>query len=81
VPENDAERYVAQIIATGQTEAPREALFHDGYGCLVEFDGNTERIDQEQVRTRRPAFPDAPRYRMRHREGAIVRLDTGQGAS
>jgi hypothetical protein len=81
VPENDAERYVAQIMATGQTEDLREALFHGGYGCLVSFDGNTERIDQEQVRTRRPPFPDATRYSMRHREGAMVRLDTGQGAS
>jgi hypothetical protein len=64
-----------------QTEDLREALFHGGCGCLVSFDGNTERIDQEQVRTRRPPFPDAPRYSMRHREGAMVRLDIGQGAS
>jgi uronate dehydrogenase len=32
-------------VATGQTEDPREALFHGGFGCLVEFDGDTERID------------------------------------
>ena len=44
-PEDDAERYAAQIAATGQTEDAREALFHGGFGCLVEFDGNPERID------------------------------------
>jgi len=45
VPEDDAERYAAQIAATGQTEDAREALFHGGFGCLVEFDGSPERID------------------------------------
>lgn len=65
-------------MATGQIEDPREASFHGGYGCLVEFDGDTERIDQGQVRTRWSPFSDAPRYSMRHREGAIVRLDIGR---
>jgi uronate dehydrogenase len=45
VPEDDAEDYVARIAATGQTEDPREALFHGGFGCLVEFDGDLQRTE------------------------------------
>jgi uronate dehydrogenase len=44
-PEDDAEQYAAQIAATGQTEDARESLFHGGFGCLVEFDGDPQRID------------------------------------
>jgi uronate dehydrogenase len=44
-PEDDAELYAAQIAASAQTEDPREALFHGGFGCLVEFDGDPQRIE------------------------------------
>jgi uronate dehydrogenase len=44
-PQDDAELHAAQIAATGQTEDAREALFHGGFGCLVEFDGDPQRID------------------------------------
>lgn len=44
-PQDDAERYAAQIAATGQVEDAREALFHGGFGCLVEFDGDPDAID------------------------------------
>jgi len=44
-PEDDAELHAARITATGQAEDAREALFHGGFGCLVEFDGDPLRID------------------------------------
>lgn len=44
-PEDDAELHAAQIAASAQAEDPREALFHGGFGCLVEFDGDPQRID------------------------------------
>ncbi|PLZ03888.1 NAD(P)-dependent oxidoreductase [Burkholderia sp. WAC0059] len=44
-PEDDAEQYAAKIAATGQLEDEREALFHGGFGCLVEFEGELSRID------------------------------------
>jgi uronate dehydrogenase len=45
VPEDDAELYAAEIAATGKVEDAREALFHGGPGCMVEFDGEPLRID------------------------------------
>ncbi|WP_216673295.1 hypothetical protein [Paraburkholderia solitsugae] len=45
MPEDDAELHVAEIEAMGKAEDPREALFHGGPGCLVEFDGDPLRID------------------------------------
>lgn len=44
-PEDDAELSAAKIAASGQIEDAREALFHGGFGCLVEFDGAPGRID------------------------------------
>jgi uronate dehydrogenase len=44
-PEDDAEHYAAQILATGAREDEREALFHGGFGCLNEFAGRVEEID------------------------------------
>jgi uronate dehydrogenase len=44
-PEDDAERSAARIAAAGVHEDAREALFHGGFGCLVEFDGDLRRID------------------------------------
>jgi uronate dehydrogenase len=44
-PEDDAETYAAEIAATGQSEDSLEALYHGGFGCLVEFDGDPQRID------------------------------------
>jgi uronate dehydrogenase len=45
VPEDDAESRAPAITASGQAEEAREALFHGGFGCLVEFDGDPGRID------------------------------------
>ena len=45
VPEDDAELHAAEIAAAGKTEDAREALFHGGFGCLVEFDGDPLRIE------------------------------------
>jgi uronate dehydrogenase len=44
-PDDDAEQFAARIEATGRKEDPREALFHGGFGCLVEFDGDLDKID------------------------------------
>ncbi|CAN7597705.1 NAD(P)-dependent oxidoreductase [Caballeronia sp. LjRoot29] len=44
-PEDDAETYAAEIAATGHSEDSLEALYHGGFGCLVEFDGDPRRID------------------------------------
>jgi uronate dehydrogenase len=44
-PEDDAELQAAAIKAGGAVEDPREALFHGGFGCLVEFHGRPERIE------------------------------------
>jgi uronate dehydrogenase len=44
VPEDDAELHAAEIAAIGKAEDAREALFHGGPGCLVEFDGDPLRI-------------------------------------
>jgi uronate dehydrogenase len=45
VPQDDAELQAAHIAASGKVEDAREALFHGGFGCLVEFDGDPGRID------------------------------------
>jgi uronate dehydrogenase len=45
VPEDDAERYGDKILESGVHEDEREALFHGGFGCLVEFTGRLEDID------------------------------------
>jgi uronate dehydrogenase len=42
-PRDDAENAAAAILA-GPPEDAREALFHGGFGCLVEFDGDPDRI-------------------------------------
>jgi uronate dehydrogenase len=44
VPEDDAELHLAEIAAMGRAEDPREALFHGGFGCMAEFDGDPLRI-------------------------------------
>jgi uronate dehydrogenase len=44
-PQDDAELHAAQIHAANRPEDSREALFHGGFGCLVEFDGDPSRID------------------------------------
>jgi uronate dehydrogenase len=44
-PQDDAEQGAARIAASGQQEDEREALFHGGFGCIVEFDGDVRRID------------------------------------
>jgi uronate dehydrogenase len=44
-PQDDAELSAARIAANGQPEDEREALFHGGFGCIVEFDGDVRRID------------------------------------
>lgn len=45
VPEDDAQRYGDKIQESGVHEDEREALFHGGFGCLVEFTGRLEDID------------------------------------
>jgi uronate dehydrogenase len=45
VPQDDAEQYAAQVLASSPPEDATEALFHGGFGCLVEFQGDPERID------------------------------------
>ncbi|SRR5258707_3286555 len=47
----------------------------------MKFDGNPERTDRAKARARRWSFLKVPRYSMPHRNGAMVRLDTGQSAS
>lgn len=44
-PQDDAETFAARIHAEAPPEDPREALFHGGFGCLNEFDGDLDRID------------------------------------
>ncbi|CAB3723632.1 Uronate dehydrogenase [Paraburkholderia graminis C4D1M] len=44
-PQDDAELHAARIASSGKEEDPREALFHGGFGCLVEFDGDPQLID------------------------------------
>jgi uronate dehydrogenase len=45
-PEDDAQASAAaRIAASGAREDEREALFHGGFGCIVEFDGDVKRID------------------------------------
>jgi len=44
-PQDDAETHAAKIAATGATEHETEVLFHGGFGCLVEFDGDPAEID------------------------------------
>jgi len=38
-------RHAAQIAANGASEDATQALFHGGFGCLVEFAGDASRID------------------------------------
>jgi uronate dehydrogenase len=45
VPQDDAEHYAAQVLADSPPEDATEALFHGGFGCLVEFAGDPARID------------------------------------
>jgi len=45
VPQDDAEQYAAKIAEKGDVEDAREALFHGGFGCLNEFDGDVDAID------------------------------------
>jgi uronate dehydrogenase len=44
-PEDDAQTRAAGIFASGAQEDEREALFHGGFGCLREFDGDVTKID------------------------------------
>jgi uronate dehydrogenase len=44
-PVDDAQAHAARIAAASVLEDEREALFHGGFGCLVEFDGDVRRID------------------------------------
>lgn len=43
-PEDDAETQAEAILA-GPAENAREALFHGGFCCIEEFDGDLDRID------------------------------------
>lgn len=47
----------------------------------MEFDGNPGWTEQAKARARWWPSLNVPRYSMPHRKGAMVRLDTGQGAS
>jgi uronate dehydrogenase len=44
-PEDNAQRHADEIAARAPAEDAREALFHGGFGCMVEFDGDLDRID------------------------------------
>ena len=82
-PENDVGRYAVQVTAKGPRghgESRREALFRRlRLTCGVRRD--PERTDEAKVHARRWPFLKVPRYSMPHREGAMVRLDIGQGGS
>jgi hypothetical protein len=47
----------------------------------MKFGANPERTNQAKSRARRWPFLKVPRYSMPDRAGAMVRLETGQGAS
>ncbi|MDR5781290.1 hypothetical protein QCE63_17965 [Caballeronia sp. LZ065] len=44
-PQDNAENHAAKIAATRAIEDETEALFHGGFGCVVEFDGDESKID------------------------------------
>ncbi|BAN26472.1 NAD-dependent epimerase/dehydratase family protein [Caballeronia insecticola] len=44
-PEDDAQTHAPEILASAEAEDATEALFHGGFGCLREFDGDPHRID------------------------------------
>ena len=44
-PQDDAERYAAEIEARGEPEAPLSAAFHGGPYCEQEFAGDHDKID------------------------------------
>ena len=44
-PEDDAERFAAQIRDAADPEDELDALFHGGFGCRVEYAGNPENVD------------------------------------
>ncbi|ANN77972.1 NAD-dependent epimerase/dehydratase family protein [Bordetella flabilis] len=43
-PQDNANAWSAQIRSKASDEDAREALFHGGFGCMVEFDGDLRRI-------------------------------------
>jgi uronate dehydrogenase len=44
-PQDDAEAFAAQVLATSPTEDPIAAQFHGGMYCPIEFVGDTSRIE------------------------------------
>ena len=44
-PQDDAEAFAAQVLATSPVEDPIAAQFHGGMYCPIEFVGDTMRID------------------------------------
>ena len=44
-PEDDSERYAAEILATSPDEDALAAQFHGGFYCPIEFAGDAKRID------------------------------------
>lgn len=44
-PQDDAEAFAAEVLATSPTEDPIAAQFHGGMYCPIEFVGDTTRID------------------------------------
>ncbi|MEO8654988.1 MAG: NAD(P)-dependent oxidoreductase [Ramlibacter sp.] len=44
-PQDDAEQFAAQVLATSPIEDPIAAQFHGGMYCPMEFVGDTSRID------------------------------------
>jgi len=44
-PQDDAERFAAEIRARGEKPDPIAAHFHGGPYCAMEFDGDVSKID------------------------------------
>jgi uronate dehydrogenase len=44
-PQDDAERFAAEVLATSPLEDPIAAQFHGGMYCPIDFVGDTSRID------------------------------------
>jgi hypothetical protein len=79
--ENSARWYAVQIAATGRVKDRHEALFPAASTDSYSPDANAERSEHAKAHAQRWPFLKVPRYSMPHREGAMVRLDIGQGSS
>ena len=44
-PQDDAEKFATEVLATSPVEDPIAAQFHGGMYCPIEFVGDTDRID------------------------------------